>query len=195
MPKPVRNLATQLLLRFAAVYALVLVLCALFPVYACCESLVAWVTEQTLELTDDAALARSLSFEREGAGGHYVYGVRYRDSENSVELPFHPHAMPLLLLLALVLAAPGIDLRTRVTALVAAGVVMFAVAVGMLMGDIQDWELSGAWAALPAELAGPFGWPVELVRGLHGTAAAALLPVVVWIFLLWGPLRRESEAT
>ena len=91
--------------------------------------------------------------------------------------------MPLVLFLALVLASPGLAARTRVVALLVGGFAMFAVAVGMLTNDIETLELGGAWP-LPPDAAGPFGWPARWMRGLHGTAAAAILPIVVWALFL-----------
>ena len=57
---------------------------------------------------------------------------------------------------------------------------MFAVGVGMLLSDVQVWESS----LLGSAQADSFLWPSFILRGLHWTAAAALLPMVVWLFTL-----------
>ncbi len=96
----------------------------------------------------------------------------------------------LFVYLALVLATPGAGWRRLVTTLAAGGALIFAIDVGMLMNDLQSSERS-----LFPDAGGPFPAPIALIGGLHDTAGAGILPVVLWTFFLAGPALARARAS
>ena len=177
----------QLLVRFSAVYAILIALSFYLPVYQWIDIAAARVVDASFSLIDGPGVERSLRLdEREGVWG-YVYGVEKRKNPKTITAPFHAHAFVLVLYVALVLGTPGISWQRMLLALGAGGVLVFLIGVGMLVVDVQGWEKGP----------GPFPRIVGVMNGLHLTAAGGLLPLVLWGFVIAGPFfaaprRRDS---
>lgn len=172
--------ALLLIARFALIYGLLVWLCASVPVYAWVESVAARAAATVLR--EGAMQSRALVFEQRGDAFLYVYDLRVGAVSRRLEQPYHKHAFVLVLFLALVLATPQIGARERAIALLAGGAVVFTLCVAMLMSDVELWEREALAAAGLAGTAGPFPLPLGLIGGLHRTAAAGLLPVILWTF-------------
>ncbi len=188
--------ALLLIARFAAVYGLLVWLCASVPVYAWVETAASQVAASALR--GGAMQSRALALERRGEAFVYVYDLRVGAVSRRIERPFHKHAFVLVLYLALVLATPQLGARERAVALLGGGAIVFALCVAMLMSDIELWENEALAAAGLAPTAGPWPLPLGLVAGLHRTAAAGLLPVILWTFLAYsrsGTPARKRRAT
>ena len=182
--------ALKLLALFGAIYAVVVLLCWRLDLYAQVERAAARVTDAALGLTERAGIERSLAMERQGDAWVYRYHVRRGTQSQQIEGPYHAHAFNLFVYLALVLATPGAGWRRLLTALAAGGALIFAIDVGMLMNDLQSSERS-----LFPDASGPFPAPIALIGGLHDTAGAGILPVVLWTFLLAGPALARARAS
>ena len=182
--------ALLLVARFAVVYGLVVWLCSSVPIYAWLETATTRVAATALR--QGAMQSRALDFERRGDAFVYVYDLRVGAVSRKVETPYHKHAFVLVLFLALVLATPRLGAGERGFALLAGGAVVFALCVAMLMSDVELWERETLAAAGLADVSGP--WPVRLgfIAGLHRTAAAGLLPVILWTY--FAASRAESRA-
>lgn len=168
-----------ILARFALVYGVLVALCAVAPVYVWIER--AATSVAALPLRERALEVRRLSFEPRADPPAYVYELRLGGMSREMRRAYHRHGFVLVLVVALVLATPGIGARRRALLLAAGGAAGFALCVAMLMSDVETWERE-ARGALGATR-GPYPFPLGFVQGLHRTAAAGLLPVVLWAFL------------
>jgi hypothetical protein len=175
-----RRNAFILLARFALLYGLLVWLCASFPVYAWVEGAATRVAASLLR--EHAMQARSLVLEQRGDAFVYVYGLRVGAVSRTLEKPYHKHAFVLVLYLALVLATPGLRPRQRVLALLGGGALVFVLCVAMLMSDVALWESGALAEAGLSDVPGPWPIPLGFMAGLHRTAAAGILPVVLWVF-------------
>jgi len=188
--------ALLLLARFALVYGLLVWLCASVPVYAFLEG--AATRAAAAGLRQGAMQSRSLVLERRGDAFVYVYALRVGTVSRSLEQPYHKHAFVLVLFLALVLATPGLARRELATAFFAGGALVFLLCLAMLMSDVAVWERAALAEAGVAETVGPWPVPLGFIAGLHRTAAAGLLPVIVWAFFAGsraGSRARRPSAT
>ena len=191
MQKRLRRPITAFLLGFAVIYGLVLLICWRFPVYAYYERANSALVAQTLRLTDTRKVTRSLELEKKSGSWIYAYSLRINEEARTIERPYHPHAMPLFLFLALVLASPGLGRIWQLRFLIIGGGSMAVVAACMLMSDLHLWEME---VVSDPEHSRPFTWSRYVIPGLHRTAAAALLPIVIWAFLLSSfSLRQNRE--
>lgn len=189
--------ALVLVARFALVYGLLVGLCASVPVYAWIEAAATRVAAAGLR--QGAMQSRALVLEQRGDAFVYVYDLRVGAISRKLESPYHKHAFVLVLYLALVLATPRLRARDYTVALLAGGGIVFALCVAMLMSDVEIWERDALAKAGLAETAGT--WPVSLgfIAGLHRTAAAGLLPVILWTYFaasraeLFGRTRRATS--
>jgi len=188
--------ALLLVARFAVVYGLVVWLCSSVPIYAWIESATARVAATALR--EHAMQARALKVERRGDDFVYVYDLRVGAVSRKIEKPYHKHAFVLMLFLALVLATPRLGARDRAIALLAGGAVVFALCAALLMSDVALWEREALAAADLAGVPGPWPVPLGFIAGLHRTAAAGLLPVILWTFFAVSraePRARTRRAT
>jgi hypothetical protein len=135
-----------------------------------------------MALREGAMQSRELVLERRGDMFIYVYDLRVGAVSRRVEQPYHKHAFVLVLFLALVLATPGLGARELASGGLAGGAIVFALCVVMLMSDVELWERDALAAAGLTATAGPWPVPLGFVEGLHHTAAAGLLPVILWTF-------------
>jgi exosortase/archaeosortase family protein len=180
-PSAMRRSALILLARFALIYGLLVWLCASVPVYAWIEHVATRVAAPLLR--EHAMQARSLRFEQRGDASVYVYELRVGAVERVLERPFHRHAFVLVLYLALVLATPGLRPGQLALALLGGGALVFLLCVAMLMSDLALWESDALAAAGLGDVPGPWAVPLGFMAGLHRTAAAGLLPVILWVLL------------
>ena len=111
-----------------------------------------------------------------------MYDLRLGSQHRELERPMHAHGFILLIFASLVLATPGLGPR-RLARLVAIGAALvFALCTLMLMSDVVLWEAETvASLGLQPPAVGPYWIPLGFVAGLHRTAAAGLLPVVLWV--------------
>jgi hypothetical protein len=172
--------ALALVARFAVVYGLFVGLCAVLPVYAWIES--AAVRVAAAGLRERAMESRALRFEQRQDAFFYVYELRVGAIAKTIERPFHKHAFVLVLYLALVLATPRLGARDLALAVLGGGAVVFLLCVAMLMSDLELWERDVLAAAGYAGARGPYPVSLGFIEGLHRTAAAGLLPVILWTF-------------
>lgn len=187
--------ALLLLARFAVIYGLAVWLCASVPVYAWIEAGATRVAAAALR--GGAMQSRALALEPRDDSYVYVYDLRVGAVSKRLERPYHKHAFVFVVFLALVLATPGLRARERLVALLAGGGLVFLLGVAMLMSDVERWERE-VLAAAGLALTRPFSVSLALVEGLHRTAAAGLLPVILWTFFaVWriGPRGRTPPAT
>jgi len=174
--------ALAVLLRFAAIYAALVALCAVLPAYAWIERAVTAVA--AVPLVERAQVARALSFEPRADPPAYVYELRTGVAVREIRRAYHKHGFLLVLVVALVLATPGLDAK-RAALLVAAGAAAgFLLCVLLLMSDVEAWEHAALAQANVGAVPGPYPIPLGFVQGLHRTAAAGLLPVGLWAFLV-----------
>lgn len=175
------RLALLMLARFAVVYGLLVWLCASVPVYGWIEAGATRVAAAALR--GGAMQSRTLVLERRGDNFVYLYNLRVGEISRKLENGYHKHAFVLVVFLALVLATPRLGARELGVALLFGGGIVFLLCVAMLMGDVERWErdaLSGAGLAVN----GPWLVSLGFVDGLHRTAAAGLLPVILWTFFV-----------
>jgi len=188
--------ALVLLARFTVVYGLLVWLCASVPVYAWIDSAATRVAAAALR--ERALEARSLALEQRGDAFVYVYELRVGTVSRALERPYHKHAFVLVLFLALVLSAPGLRPRACVLALLGGGGLVFALCVAMLMSDVEIWESGVLADAGLAPTRGPYPVSLGFVEGLHRTAAAGLLPILLWALVTGsrgGARARKPRAT
>ena len=173
-----RGWALRFVARFALLYAVLLIGAARLPVYLWIEHALVRLVAPALRSTPDAV--RSLGIEIEDGTPRYRYAVERSGTRRVLGGPIHVHGFVPLLTLALVLATPGLA-RTRRACLPAALVLASGVLLGagMLLSDLAAYER----AAFPGAT-GPCGgaW----FDGLHWTAGAGLLPLVLWSFAAFG---------
>ena len=172
--------ALVLVARFALVYGVFVWLCASVPVYAWIESAATRVAAAALR--ERAMESRTLALERRGDAFVYTYDLRVGAIARTLEHPYHKHAFVLVLYLALVLATPRLGARNLAIAALGGGAVVFLLCVAMLMSDVERWELDALAAAGYPGAPGPFPISFGFIEGLHRTAAAGLLPVILWAF-------------
>ncbi len=91
----------------------------------------------------------------------------------------------------LALGTPRLPLRRRLIALGLGGVLTFGLCTAMLMSDLQGWEIAAFSATNLPDSDGPFPGIIMSMRGLHRTAAGGMLPIIIWAFLVAGPLLEE----
>lgn len=177
--------------RFALLYGVLVWLCATLPVYEWVESAVARVAATGLR--ERPMEARALAIERRDDSPVYKYTFRVGAIAKEIERPLHKHAFVLVLYLALVLATPGLDTRDRLVGALGGGAIVFLLCVGMLMGDIELWEREALEAAGYPGPPGPFPIPLGFIEGLHRTAAAGLLPLILWAFFAASRARKIAR--
>jgi len=177
--------ALILLARFALIYGLLVWLCASVPVYAWIEGAATRVAASLLR--ERAMQARELALEQRGDSFVYVYDVRIGAVSRMHEQGYHKHAFVLVLYLALVLATPGLGARDLALALLGGGAIVFLLCVAMLMSDVALWERAALADAGLGDVPGPWPFPLGFMAGLHRTAAAGLLPVILWVFFASRP--------
>lgn len=185
-----------ILARFALVYGVLVALCAALPVYVWIERAATAVA--ALPLRERALEARTLYFEPRADPPAYVYELRVDAMPREMRRAYHRHGFVLVLVVALVLATPGLGLRRGALLLAAASAAAFALCVAMLMGDVEVWERDAVAGGGLGATRGPYPFPLGFVQGLHRTAAAGLLPVILWAFLASrraDPPERRSSAT
>lgn len=170
-----------MLARFALVYGVLVALCAVLPVYVWIERAATAVA--AVPLRERAQVARSLYFEPRADPPAYVYELRVGALPRELRRAYHKHGFVLVLVVALVLATPGLDARRRALLLAGAGGAAFALCVLMLMSDLEVWERAALAEANLGAVSGPYWVPLGAIQGLHRTAAAGLLPVILWAFL------------
>jgi hypothetical protein len=189
-----RRSALILLARFALIYGLLVWLCASVPVYAWIEGAATRVAASMLR--ERAMQARSLALEQRGDSTVYVYDLRVGAVSRTLEKPYHKHAVVLVLYLALVLATPGLRPRQLALALLGGGGVVFLLCVAMLMSDVALWETSALREVGLGDIPGPWPVPLGFMAGLHRTAAAGLLPVILWVLFAspQGALRARTQS-
>ncbi len=183
--------ALVLVARFALVYGLLVALCAVLPVYAWIESAATRVAAAGLR--ERALESRSLALERRGDAFVYVYDLRVGAIAQTIERPFHKHAFVLVLYLALVFATPRLGARELAVAVFAGGAVVFLLCVAMLMSDLELWEREALAAAGYPAAPGPFPISLGFIEGLHRTAAAGLLPLILWTFFAASRAARRAR--
>jgi hypothetical protein len=180
-----------LLARFALVYGVLVALCALLPVYVWIERAATVVAD--VPLHQRALEARSLRFEPRADPPAYVYELRIGAAPRELRRAYHKHGFVLVLIVALVLATPGLALRRRVAMLAGGSALAFLLCVAMLMSDVEVWEHENLAASNLQAATGPYLVPLGWVRGLHRTAAAGILPVILWVFLVSRAAREKIE--
>ena len=181
-----------LLLRFAAAFGLLAWLAAEIPVYQWLERPV--VAAAGALLHQRAMESRSLALVQRGEGHWiYVYDLRLGEQRSVVDRPMHAHGFVALVFASLVLATPWPGAR-RAALLVGIGApLVFALCTLMLMSDVAGWEAEtvAALGVAPPH-PGAYRVPLGFVAGLHRTAAAGLLPVVLWALVALRPASRRG---
>jgi hypothetical protein len=180
--------ALLLLARFAVVYGVLVALCAGLPVYAAIERAATAVASAPLR--QRALESRALRFEVSVDPPEYVYELRVGAVSRELRRVYHKHGFVLVLFVALALATPGLGLRRGALFLAGGAAAAFLLCVAMLMSDVEVWERDALAQAGVEASAGPYLLPLGVVQGLHRTAAAGLLPVILWTFLA---IRRDES--
>jgi len=189
--RPLAGLALAYVARFALVYGLLVWACAALPVYEWIETAVAHVA--AVPLRERAMETRSLALEQRGHGWVYRYGFRVGALAKEIERPVHKHAFVLVLFAALVLATPALGARERLLFGLGGGAIVFLLCVAMLMSDLELWERQALEAAGYPNPPGPYPIPLGFIEGLHRTAAAGLLPLILWGFFVASRARRPER--
>lgn len=167
-----------LLVRFAAIYAALVALCAVLPAYVWIERAV--TAAAAVPLAERAQVARSLSFEPRADPPAYVYELRVGAVAREIRRAYHKHGFLLVLVVALVLATPGLGAKRGALLFAAGAAAGFLLCVLLLMSDVEAWEHAALAQANLGALPGPYPIPLGFLQGLHRTAAAGLLPVGLW---------------
>jgi hypothetical protein len=182
-----RTWSARFVARFSLLYAAVVLVSAMLPIYVWIEHALVWLVDPMLLSASGAP--RELWIAGGEDGARYQYEVELiSGARRALGGPIHLHGFVPLSTLALVLATPRPG-RVRRASLAAAGVLAcsLVLALGMLMSDLQGYER----AAFPGS-SGPFPRAIALFDGLHRTAGAGLLPLVLWTFACY-PLRRDDR--
>jgi hypothetical protein len=171
----VRSWSLRFVARFALLYGVLLVSAVRLPLYVWIEQALVRLVTPALHSTADTL--RSLEIESAaGETPRYRYTVERSGVRRSLGGPIHLHGFVPLLVLALVLATPGLARSKRAhlpaALAIASGLLLAAV---MLMSDLTAYERS-AFPGSP----GPCGGTAVWFDGLHRTAGAGLLPLVLW---------------
>ena len=145
-------------------------------------------TDATVLLTGESGtgkelLARAIHLAGARSGGPLV-AVNCAAVSRELVRPYHKHGFVLVLFVALALATPGLGLRRGALWLGVGGAAAFLLCVAMLMSDVELWESAAVAEAGLQPTRGPYAIPFGVVQGLHRTAAAGLLPVILWVFLV-----------
>lgn len=183
MPRRILFLA----LRFAAAFGLLAWLAAAYPLYPQLERPV--VAAANALLHQRAMESRSLALARRDEHRWvYVYDLRLGEQRRVIDRPMHAHGFVALIFASLVLATPWPGAR-RAALLVGIGApLVFALCMLMLMSDVARWDAETVAALGLSPLApGAYRLPLGFVAGLHQTAAAGLLPVVLWALVALRP--------
>jgi hypothetical protein len=166
--------------RFAVLYGVLVALCATLPVYEWIETAVARVAAAGLR--ERPLETRALEVVRRDQAFVYVYEFRVGAIAKTIERPLHKHAFVLVLYLALALSTPKLGARDLAVGALGGGAVVFGLCVLMLMSDLELWERDALGAVGYPESPGPFPISLGFIEGLHRTAAAGLLPLILWAF-------------
>ena len=173
-------------LRFAAAFGLLAWLAAAFPVYPWLERPTVAVANALLH--QRGLESRSLRLERRGEAWTYVYDLRVGGQARELERPIHAHGFILLIFASLALATPGLGARRLLLGVGIGALLVFALCTLMLMSDVALWEAETVTSlGLQPPGVGPYWIPLGFMAGLHRTAAAGLLPVVLWVLLAVRP--------
>ena len=175
-----------LLLRFAAAFGLLAWLAAALPVYPWLERPVTAAANALLH--QRAMESRSLMLVERNDHWIYLYDLRLGEQRRVIEQPMHAHGFIALIFASLVLATPGLGVRRLALVLAIGTPLVFALCTLMLMSDVALWEAEtvASLGLQPPEV-GPYRIPLGFVAGLHRTAAAGLLPIVLWALLAVRP--------
>lgn len=172
--------------RFALLYALLLLIAAQLPVYVWLEHALVGLVEPSL--ANAAGVQRQLWLDASGADPIYHYEVASAGVRRTLGGPIHLHGFVPLVTLALVLATPRLSPARRAGFAAAGALAAMLLAAGMLMSDLQGYER----AAFPGS-SGPYPRAIALFDGLHRTAGAGLIPLVLWSFLAFPVLSRTPR--
>lgn len=99
---------------------------------------------------------------------------------------YYHHTHNLFVLLALVLASPSVGWRLRAIGLAVGLPVVFLVDLVILMGDVWEFDRGAFGGVHPAMADGPLPHAAFLLKRLHPTGGAFLLPMFLWVFVLLG---------
>ena len=196
IPPDLRSIAL-LLIRFAVLYAVLLGVALRVPLFAHFERPLVVVVNDVLQAISAPDTTRRLELTRGPAAWSYVLHLeRHGDSERQtetkrVEKSYHAHAYVLVLLIALILATPGLSWRRRLGCLVVASAMAFALTAGLLLSDVQAWEHE----AFGRKTTSGFLWGTAAVfDAVHRTSAAGLLPILLWLLYAGSlPARAAAE--
>ena len=175
---------------FALLYAAVLLTATRVPIYLWIEHALVRLVNPTLPNGDGAL--RKLSLDTSSGVPSYLYEVELAGIRRALGGPIHVHGFVPLVTLALVLATPQLTRAKRTGFAVAGTLASALLAAGMLMSDLQGYER----AAFPSS-DGPYPRAISLFDGLHRTAGAGLIPLVLWSFAAFAVLqqgKRRAEA-
>jgi hypothetical protein len=180
----VRGQIVRFVARFALLYAALLLIATRVPIYVWIEHALVRAVEPTLASGGNAV--RELSLDTSAGAPAYRYEVELAGIRRALDGPIHVHGFVPLMTLALVLATPQLSRAKRAGFAVAGTLASALLAAGMLMSDLQGYEL----AAFPSS-SGPYPRVIALFDGLHRTAAAGLIPLVLWSFAAFSVLRER----
>lgn len=180
-----------LVLAYAAAYGVLLAASWQLGGLLAVERALAATASRVMPVAWQAPAEREVAVRQEGGLLRYELTVTAagRTRAGTFSHPFH--AQNLLLFAALVLATPGVALRSRAVALGAGLAVVFALDAFIVMGDF--WLAERVSLSVPGAPASGLNVPylASVLRWMHPTGGAFMLPVFVWALVLAGPLRKS----
>jgi hypothetical protein len=183
IPSELRAIAS-LLLRFAVFYAILLGVALRVPLFEGFERPLVVVVNGALQAIPGPDVTRRLELTRGPTG--WSYGLELERQEDAqgqperrnVEKSYHAHGYVLVLLVALILATPGLGWRRRLGCLVVANAMAFVLMAGLLLSDVQAWEHEAFGRGTTR---GVFWTIATAFDGVHRSSAAGLLPILLWL--------------
>ena len=179
-----KRLVLRFVLQFALIYAALVWLASAIPVYVWIERALVGFVDLTLQMRSAADVSRELALDLQQAPPVYRLSIDFGQEARVLGGPMRLHGFLPVLFVALVIATPRLALKRRLISLVVGSALCLLLASGMLMNYVQTLERR-SFPTSP----GPYPAWIGLVNGLQRTAAGGLIPVILWGFLVSGPLR------
>ena len=157
------------------------------------EEAIAEVSAGLMTSLGPADIHREVDVKPHGGQLEYHYVVVEGDERHGAATLHTLHTQNLALFAALVLASPGLALRTRAIALVVGLLAIFLVDVVFVMGDLWRVEFRFLEDVRARTVSTPALYMARYVARLHPTGSLFFALPFLWAFVLLGPLGARPD--